>query len=163
MSGPQSSGPDGRPVSAEVERGVRLLRLGFFGTLGLYGLFFLGLQSIFWLWGGALGLPGVYLPEGRWPWLTAPAWFIALILPAAASFYYHRRQDRRNFELLTRDWDSWRWFDHGVEMIGTEKEFSTGQEQSFARASILDPDDPFARNNLGSVLMQQGRLDEAIG
>ena len=111
----------------------------------------------------ALGLPGVYLPESGWPWLNPPAWFLSLTLPAVLCLYYHRRQDQRNFDLLTRGWDSWRWFDHGVEMFGTEREFTSGQEESFARASALDRDDPFARNNLGSVLMQQGRLEEAIG
>ena len=149
-----------RPLESSVDQGLRQLRLGFLGAFGLFALAFAAVQLLFYLWSGVLGLPGAYrVGDGG---LTAGAWVIALLLPGLVGYRVLRGQDRRNFALLTRMWGSWRWFDHGVEMIGTADEYGERQEKSFARASALDPDDPFARNNLGTVLMQQGRIDEAI-
>ncbi len=150
-----------RSMNEKLNRGIRSLRLGFLGAFGLFAITFVAVQLLFYLWAGVLGLPGVYRVDGGG--LSIGAWVIALLIPAFIGLAVLRGQDRRNHALLTRMWDSWRWFDHGVEMIGTEEEYGQRQEQSFARASALDPDDPYARNNLGTVLLQQGRLDEAIG
>ncbi len=150
-----------KPLDDKLSRGLRGLRLGFLGAFGLFAVTFMAVQVLFFLWGGVLGLPGVYRAGGGG--LSVGAWVIALLAPGLVGYRVLRAQDRRNFALLTRMWDSWRWFDHGVELIGTEEEFGRRQEESFARASALDPDDPYARNNLGTVLLQQGRLDEAIG
>lgn len=149
-----------KPLDEKLSSGIRSLRLGFLGVFGLFALAFAAVQLLFYLWGGVLGLPGVY--SGGGGGLSAGAWIIALLVPGFVGYRVLRVQDSRNHALLTRMWDSWRWFDHGVEMIGSEDEFTERQEQSFARASALDPDDPYARNNLGTVLMQQGRTDEAI-
>lgn len=159
MNGEPRTPPRERPMEEGLGRGLRQLRLGFLGAFGLFSLAFLAVQLLFYLWGAVLGLPWVYRAGGG---LTAGAWVISLFVPALAGYLVLRGQDRRNFALLTRMWDSWRWFDHGVEMIGTEDEYGECQEESFARASALDPDDPYARNNLGTVLLQQGRVDEAI-
>ncbi len=150
----------GKPLDDKLIHGLRGLRLGFLGAFGLFAVTFMAVQVLFFLWGGVLDLPGVYRAGGGG--LSAGAWVIALLVPGLVGYRVLRAQDRRNFALLTRMWDSWRWFDHGVELIGTEEEFGQRQEESFARASALDPDDPYARNNLGTVLLQQGRLDEAI-
>jgi len=153
----------GPPGLDQMKQGVRNLRLGFFGTLGLFCIFFCAIQLLYYLYGGLLGFPGVYRADRAWPWLTSGAWLFALALPAFFCWRFLRRQDARNFELLARQWDSWRWFDYGVDMFGTELEYSADQELSFARAAGLDPQDPYARNNLGSVLLSQGRIAEAIG
>lgn len=155
MNGPH----DERPLGAGLDRGLRQLRLGFLGAFGLFAITFLAIHLIFYLWGGLFGLPGVYRTGGG---ITAFGWIAALLVSGYVGYRVLRGQDRRNFALLTRVWDSWRWFDHGVEMIGTEDEYGGRQEESFARASALDPDDPYARTNLGTVLLQQGRVDEAI-
>ncbi|HUU26243.1 MAG TPA: tetratricopeptide repeat protein [archaeon] len=151
-----------RPEAEEVGSRLKRMRLGFFGTLGLYGIVFFAVQVVFYLYGGLLGGPGVYRPDGGFMELTVEAWIISLLLPAVFCYAFLRRQDARNYELLTRTWDSWRWFDYGVEMIGTDFEYSVEQEECFARSSVLDPEDPYARNNLGAVLWHQGRIDEAI-
>lgn len=158
MSRQPHAGPPDRPLDESLHRGLKQLRLGFLGAFGLFALTFLAVQFLFHLWGNVLGLPGVYGSGGLRAW----AWVVSLLLPSIVGYRVLRGQDRRNFNVLTRVWDSWRWFDHGVEMIGTEDEYTEDQELSFARASALDPDDPYARNNLGTVLMQQGRIDEAI-
>jgi lipoprotein NlpI len=150
---------DDRPLEARLDRGLRRLRLGFLGAFGLFAVVFLAIQLLFYLWGGVLDLPGVYSQSGG---VTVFGWIVALLVPGYVGYRVLAGQDRRNFTLLTRMWDSWRWFDHGVEMIGTEDEYGGRQEESFARASALDPDDPYARTNLGTVLLQQGRIDEAI-
>ena len=144
----------------KLNRGLQSLRLGFLGAFGLFAVTFVVVQMLFYLWAGMLGLPGIYRAGGGG--LSLGAWVIALLVPALVGLKVLRGQDRRNYALLTRMWDSWRWFDHGVEMIDTDEAYGQRQEESFARASALDPDDPYARNNLGTVLMQQGRTDEAI-
>jgi tetratricopeptide (TPR) repeat protein len=161
MKGEPGTWESGKPLEESLNRGLKQLRLGFLGAFGLFTLAFLTTQLLLYLWGGVLGLPGVYRAGGGG--MTAGAWLVALLLPGYVGYRVLRGQDRRNINILTRLWDSWRWFDHGVEMIGTEEEYGQRQEESFARASALDPDDPYARNNLGTVLMQQGRIDEAIG
>jgi hypothetical protein len=149
----------GRPLDDNLARGLKGLRLGFLGAFGLFALSFLAIQLLYYLWGGVLGLPGVYRTGGG---LTVFGWAVTILVPAFVGYRVLAGQDRRNFAVLTRMWNSWHWFDHGVEMIGTSDEFGGRQEESFARASALDPDDPYARNNLGTVLLQQGRIDEAI-
>ena len=143
------------------ERSLARLRLGLLGSLGLFGLGFIVLLGLFYLYGKLFALPGVFRPAaaggGLYPW----AWVFSLLFPALLLLLWLRTQDLRNRERLTRTWDSWRWFDEGVEMLGTQEEFGTEQEECFARSSTLDPSDPFARNNLGSVLLKQGRYGEA--
>ena len=153
------------PPSQSAERlrqRVRIMRLGFFGTFGLYGTAFIGVQLLYSLYGRLLGFPGVYRAQGGLLDLTAGAWIVALLVPGVVCYLVLHRQDERNKELLTRSWNSWKWFDHGVEMFETEIEFSDQQGESFARACDLDPDDPYARNNLGAVLWHQGLIDEAM-
>jgi tetratricopeptide (TPR) repeat protein len=157
-----SPAAESRPKTEEMEKRLSKLRLGFFGVLGLYAIIFGAVQLLYYLYGGILGWPGVYSAAGGFFRLTAGAWLVSLVVPAVLCYAFLLRQDARNREILTRRWDSWRWFDYGVEMIGTDYEYSENQEECFARAANLDPEDPYARNNLGAVLSQQGRLDEAI-
>ncbi|MBN2287953.1 MAG: tetratricopeptide repeat protein [Candidatus Glassbacteria bacterium] len=145
----------------ELSRRVHALRLGWLGTLGLYGLFFALVQLVFYLYAGLLGGPGVYYRGESGLAVAAWAWWVSFLVPVLVCLVFLRGQDARNRGLLTRTWDSWRWFDHGVLMFDTDLEFTGNQEESFARAANLDPDDPYALNNLGSVYLQQGRVEEA--
>jgi tetratricopeptide (TPR) repeat protein len=156
------AGTDGNPSAEQLRRRVRIMRLGFFGTFGLYGMVFIGVQLVYYLWGRLLGLPGVYRAEGVLLGLTAGAWIVTLLLPGVVCYLVLRKQDERNRETLTRSWNAWKWFDHGVEMFETDLEFSDEQGESFARSCDLDPNDPYARNNLGAVLWHQGLIDEAM-
>lgn len=151
----------GASPGGRFERTLARLRLGALGSLGLYGLGLLALQALFFLYGRLLGLPGVYRAEASGGGLFAWAWILSFLLPGLILLLWLRTQDLRNRERLTRTWDSWRWFDEGVGMLGTGEEFGPEQEECFARSSALDPSDPFARNNLGSVLLKQGRFEEA--
>jgi len=144
---------------SRMERALAALRLGLLGALGLYGLGFVFMLGIFWLYGGMLGLPGVYRAEGG---LRAWAWWTAVLLPVLPLTGWLLTQDSRNRERLTRTWDAWRWFDEGVDLLGTDSEYGAQQEECFARSTALDPADPYARNNLGAVLSQQGRQSEAV-
>lgn len=147
---------------AEMNRRVRALRLGWLGTVGLYGLFFLVIYLVFICWGKFLAWPGVYRSPENGGGLFLWAWLVSLLVPAVVCFLFIRFQDERNRELITRTWDSWRWFDHGVDMFETEQEASLDQEESFTRAVALDPTDPYAHNNLGSVYLNQGRTSQAV-
>jgi Flp pilus assembly protein TadD len=155
FSRPESKNIGGRN---RLEQALAALRLGILGALGLYSLGFFSVQGLFWFYGVLLGLPGAHQPDGA---LRTWAWFAALLLPLLALAYWLLTQDVRNREHLTRSWDSWRWFDEGVDLLGTEQEFGSQQEECFARSAVLDPGDPFARNNLGAVLSHQGRHAEA--
>ncbi len=146
----------------ELNRRVRTLRLGWLGTLGLYGISFALIHLVFYLYAGLLGGPGVYRPGENGIEVAAWVWWVSFLAPALVCLTFLRRQDARNRELLTRTWDSWHWFDHGVVMFDTELEYSEDQEESFTRAASLDPEDPYALNNLGSVYWQQGRTEEAV-
>ncbi len=154
------SGPG--PTSLELERQLRELRLGPMGVFGLYALCFALVQGLLWPYRVLAGGAGVYWPGGGPLDLIPLGWTLALLTPAYLCAVLLRRRERHHRERLTRRWDSWQWFDHGVEMIGTRQEFSGEQEDSFARSAALDPEDPYARNNLGAVLCRQGRLDEAL-
>jgi len=156
------SGPPGSAGAEQLRHRVRIMRLGFFGTFGLYGMAFIGLQLVYCLWGRVLGLPGVYRAEGELLNLTTGAWIVVLLLPGVVCYLVLRKQDERNRDILTRSWNAWKWFDHGVEMFETDLEFSDEQGESFARACDLDPHDPYARNNLGAVLWHQGLIEEAM-
>lgn len=152
----------GGPSTEQLSRSIKIMRLGFFGTFGLYGIFFIGVQVLYYLWGRLLGLPGIYRAQGQLLDLTVGAWTLTLLVPGLVCYMVIRRQDERNREILTRSWNAWKWFDHGVDMFDTDLEFSNKQGESFARACDLDPDDPYARNNLGAVLWHQGLIDEAM-
>ncbi len=150
------------PNTEQLRHCVKIMRLGFFGTFGLYGILFIGMQVFYYLYGRLIGFPGVYPVEGELLDLTIGAWIVALLVPGVVCYVVLRKQDERNREILTRSWNAWRWFDHGVEMFDTDLEFSDEQGESFARACDLDPDDPYARNNLGAILWHQGQIDEAM-
>jgi tetratricopeptide (TPR) repeat protein len=144
------------------ERIVARFRLGFLGTVGLFAACFGAIQGLFYLCGGVLGLPGFYRSGIEGGGLVAWAWVFSLVVPVLFCAVFLVTQDRRNRERLTRTWDSWRWFDQGVDLLGTEQEFSSEQEDCFARSAALDSEDPYARNNLGAVLWHQGRFEEAV-
>jgi len=153
---------NGGGPESELNRRVRSLRLGWLGTMGLYGISFALVQLIFYFYAGLLGGPGVYRSGEDGVEIAAWAWWVSFLVPALVCLAFLRSQDLRNRELLTRTWDSWRWFDQGVVMFDTEKEYTEDQEESFAQAASLDPNDPYALNNLGSVYWQQGRHEEAV-
>ena len=157
----ESRSRQGDPIS-ELNRRVRALRLGWLGTFGLYGISFTLIHLFFYLYAALTGGAGIYHQVDGGTRIAAWAWWFSFLVPALVCLAFLRSQDLRNREQLTRTWDSWRWFDHGADMFATEFEYSQDQERSFARAVSLDPDDPYALNNLGSVYLQQGRFEEAI-
>ncbi len=152
---------EGVPES-ELNRRVRALRLGWLGTTGLYGISFALIHLAFYFYAGLLGGPGVYHAGESGVEIAAWVWWVSFLVPVLVCLAFLHGQDVRNRELLTRTWNSWRWFDHGVGMFETELEYSEDQEESFTRSASLDPEDPYALNNLGSVYLQQGRTEEAI-
>ncbi len=155
FSRPERNDAGGR---SRLEQALSSLRLGILGALGLYTLGFFAVQGLFWFYGALLGLPGAHDAAGA---LRTWAWCAALLLPLLTVACWLLTQDSRNRERLTRTWGSWRWFDEGVSLLGTEQEFGERQEEYFARSARLDPGDPYARNNLGAVLSHQGRHAEA--
>ena len=142
----------------KLENDIREMRLGVIGTIGLFCSVLILIHLLFYFYHHVLDIPGIYSQGLPRAWV----WIVAIAISGAVCGYFLVHQDRRNRQRLTDKWDSWHWFDHGVDMFDSEMEFSGEQAESFAKASELDRDDPYARTNLGATLIQNGKLDQAI-